>query len=94
MMFLQLLPEQAAMRLNHVAKTGVPATTSTNGDVEFPWPGFESEPLNREKIKMYILCTFPPLADCLTSAVKLLAWHTHIPVTFFCSLDVPLDQDV
>ncbi len=52
MMFLQLLPEQAAMRLNHVAKTGVPATTSTNGNVEFPWPGFESEPLNREKIKM------------------------------------------
>jgi hypothetical protein len=51
-MFLQLLPEQAAMRLNHVAKTGVPVTMSTNGDVEFPWPGFESEPLNREKIKM------------------------------------------
>jgi NCK-associated protein 1 len=51
-MFLQLLPEQAAMCLNHVAKTGVPATMSTNGDVEFPRPGFESEPLNREKIKM------------------------------------------
>jgi NCK-associated protein 1 len=48
----KLLPEQAAMRLNHVAKTGVPVTMSTNGDVEFPWPGFESEPLNREKIKM------------------------------------------
>jgi NCK-associated protein 1 len=48
----KLLPEQAAMCLNHVAKTGVPATMSTNGDVEFPRPGFESEPLNREKIKM------------------------------------------
>jgi len=52
-MFLQLLPEQAAMCSNHVAKTGVPATMSTNGDVEFPWPGFESEPLNKERCQKY-----------------------------------------
>jgi hypothetical protein len=48
----QLLPEQAAMRLNHVAKAGIPAMKSANGNLEFPWPGFESEPINRDSIKM------------------------------------------
>jgi hypothetical protein len=50
--FKQLLPEQAAMRLNHVAKAGIPAMKSANGNLEFPWPGFESEPINRDSIKM------------------------------------------
>lgn len=50
--YVQLLLEQAALRLNQLSRTGMTGVKMANGNVEFPLPGFESEPIHRDSIKM------------------------------------------
>ncbi|KAH9315390.1 hypothetical protein KI387_024017, partial [Taxus chinensis] len=48
----KLLPEQAAIRMNHAAKFALPSVKSTKSSLDLPFPGNESEPTNRDTIKM------------------------------------------
>ncbi|KAJ7555822.1 hypothetical protein O6H91_05G056100 [Diphasiastrum complanatum] len=48
----QLLPEQAALRLNQVAKSGLSSNKSIKHKLDYPLPGCESEPSNSGGIKM------------------------------------------
>lgn len=48
----KLLPEQAAIRMNHAAKLAMPSTKSMKSSSDLPLPGNESEPANRDTIKM------------------------------------------
>lgn len=49
---LQLLLEQAALRLNQLSRAGINGVKNSNGMLDFPLPGFESEPAHRGSIKM------------------------------------------
>eukprot|EP01018_Ginkgo_biloba_P029851 Gb_16727 [translate_table: standard] len=48
----KLLPEQAAIRMNHAAKIVIPSNKSMKSSSDLPLPGNESEPANRDSIKM------------------------------------------
>ncbi|XP_024388834.1 probable protein NAP1 isoform X3 [Physcomitrium patens] len=48
----KLLLEQAALRLNQLSRAGIYGIKNVNGMVDFPLPGFESEPIHRGSIKM------------------------------------------
>eukprot|EP00252_Welwitschia_mirabilis_P021329 TRINITY_DN5452_c0_g1_i3.p1 TRINITY_DN5452_c0_g1~~TRINITY_DN5452_c0_g1_i3.p1 ORF type:complete len:1244 (-),score=247.08 TRINITY_DN5452_c0_g1_i3:983-4714(-) len=48
----KLLPEQAAIRMNHANKVAVTSYKSTRNIADLPLPGNESEPSNRDTIKM------------------------------------------
>ncbi|PON42584.1 Nck-associated protein [Parasponia andersonii] len=49
---IQLLPEQAASYMNHVARVSVGSTKSPRGTGGFPLPGHESHPESNSSIKM------------------------------------------
>ncbi|KAL2631653.1 hypothetical protein R1flu_016339 [Riccia fluitans] len=48
----KLLPEQAAARLNQIGKVGGPVAKQVKAGADFPLPGTESEPKNKDSIKM------------------------------------------
>ncbi|XP_058072082.1 protein NAP1 [Magnolia sinica] len=48
----QLLPEQAAIRMNHATKFSTPSTKSPRGISGLPLPGHESYPENNNSVKM------------------------------------------
>lgn len=48
----KLLPEQAAIRMNHAAKVAMPSAKSIKSSLDLPFPGNESEPASRDTIKM------------------------------------------
>ncbi|XP_077244449.1 transcription activator isoform X2 [Tasmannia lanceolata] len=48
----QLLPEQAAIRMNHATKVSTPSAKSPKGISGFPLPGHESYPENNYSVKM------------------------------------------
>lgn len=50
--FVQLLLEQAALRLNQLSRAGINGVKNSTGMLDFPLPGFESEPVHRGSIKM------------------------------------------
>ncbi|KAI5070089.1 hypothetical protein GOP47_0014432 [Adiantum capillus-veneris] len=48
----KLSPDQAAIRLNQAAKSGNPSSKSLRSTLDLPLPGNESEPANRDAVKM------------------------------------------
>eukprot|EP00249_Psilotum_nudum_P015741 c25499_g1_i2 orf=223-4398(+) len=48
----KLLPDQAANRMNHAVKYGNPLSKSMRHNSDLPLPGSESEPSNRDSVKM------------------------------------------
>eukprot|EP00250_Pteridium_aquilinum_P014737 c22167_g1_i1 orf=670-4797(-) len=48
----KLSPDQAAIRLNQAAKSGNPSSKSLRSTLDLPLPGSESEPANRDAVKM------------------------------------------
>lgn len=48
----KLLPDQAASRMNQATRNGNPSSKSLKSNIDLPLPGSESEPVNRESVRM------------------------------------------